>query len=55
MTEEIWSLAKVNQNLKKKMEDAFEEIWKIHQNKKVNLRTAAYILALRRLFKKAIS
>lgn len=53
MTNQQWSLEKVNQNLKTKIEDAFGEVWKIHQEKKVNLRTAAYILALRRLSQKA--
>ena len=52
MNNESWSLEKVNQNLKSKMENAFEEVWEIHQDKKVNLRTAAYILALQRLSQK---
>ncbi len=50
---ERWSLEKVNKNLKKKMEIAFEEVWKIHLDKKVDFRTAAYILALQRLSEKA--
>lgn len=50
---EDWSLEKVNSKLKEKMEDAFEEIWKIHQEKRVSYRIAAYILALRRLSIKA--
>ena len=53
MHEERWSLEKVNEKLKEKMEKAFEEVWKIHKDKKVTLRTAAYILALKRLSKKA--
>lgn len=48
---ERWDLEKVNKDLKDKMENAFEEVWKIHQDKKVNLRIAAYVLALQRLFK----
>ncbi|MBI2338255.1 Glu/Leu/Phe/Val dehydrogenase [Candidatus Daviesbacteria bacterium] len=48
-----WSLAKVNKSLQKKMKESFEEIWKIHKEKKVNFRTAAYILALQRLAHKA--
>ncbi len=48
---ERWGLEKVNKGLKDKMENAFEEVWKIRQDKKVNLRIAAYVLALRRLFK----
>lgn len=53
INEEIWSLEKVNNKLKKKMEDAFEKVWEIHKDKKVNLRIAAYILALQRLSEKA--
>lgn len=53
INEEIWSLEKVNNKLKKKMEDAFEKVWEIHKEKKVNLRIAAYILALKRLSEKA--
>ncbi|MBU1000421.1 Glu/Leu/Phe/Val dehydrogenase [Patescibacteria group bacterium] len=52
MKNEKWNLEKVNKKLQKKMEDAFANVWKIHQEKKVSLRTAAYILALQRLFKK---
>lgn len=51
--EERWSLEKVNERLKAKMIDAFENIWKIHKEKNVSLRTAAYIVALQRLAKKA--
>lgn len=50
---EKWSLEKVNKKLKMKMKDSFEEIWKLHQDKKVNFRTSAYILALQRLAQKA--
>jgi len=53
MHKEKWSLEKVNEKLKEKMVKAFDEIWKIHKEKKVNLRMAAYILALQRLTKKA--
>lgn len=49
---EKWSLKKVNKKLKEKMADAFEQIWKIYTSEKVDWRTAAYILALRRLFQK---
>ena len=48
---EKWDLKKVNSKLKEKMEKAFEEVWKISKDKKVDLRTAAYILALQRLNK----
>ncbi|MBI2039776.1 Glu/Leu/Phe/Val dehydrogenase [Candidatus Microgenomates bacterium] len=46
---EKWSLEKVNRGLKEKMVKAFEKVWKIYKEKKVDLRTAAYILALQRL------
>lgn len=49
---ESWSLEKVNQKLKDKMENAFDDIWKIHLEKKVDLHVSAYILALQRLSKK---
>ena len=49
---EKWTLEKVNKKLKSKMEKAFDEVWEIHQSKKVTLRTAAYILALKRLSEK---
>ena len=60
MHKEIWPLEKVNDKLKDKMIDAFNKVWEIHQDlpagrqgKKVTLRTAAYILALKRLAEKA--
>ncbi len=49
MKTEKWKLERVNSELKTKMIKAFEEVWKIHQEKKVSPRTAAYILALQRL------
>lgn len=49
MHKEKWDLDKVNSKLQEKMERAFEEIWQISKQKKVSLRTAAYILALQRL------
>ena len=53
MHNEKWDLEKVNRKLEEKMIKAFEEVWKIHKEKKVILRTAAYILALQRLAEKA--
>lgn len=52
MTNEKWSLEKVNQKLKKKMENSFDKIWEVGEKKRVNLRAAAYILAIRRLSEK---
>ncbi len=49
MKNQKWPLEKVRKELKKKMIKALGEVYLIHQQKKVNLRTAAYILALQRL------
>ena len=53
MKEECWTLEKVRTKLKEKMVKAFDGVWEIHKKKKVDLRTAAYILALQRLSFKA--
>lgn len=53
MKNQSWSLQKVRTRLKQKMVSAFDGVWKIKTSKKVSLRTAAYILALRRLSEKA--
>lgn len=53
MKDEKWSLKEVETKLKKAMIIAFEEVWKIHKEKGVPLRIAAYVLALRRLSKSA--
>lgn len=44
-----WPLEKVRKELKKRLVKALENVWQIHEQKKVSLRTAAYILALQRL------
>lgn len=54
MHQEKWSLEKVNDKLNMKMVKAFGEVWKIHKEKGVNLRIAAYILALQRLSTKSL-
>jgi glutamate dehydrogenase/leucine dehydrogenase len=46
---ERWSEEKVNQKLKAKMESAFEAIWKEAQKSRVDLRTAAFIVAIKRI------
>jgi glutamate dehydrogenase (NADP+) len=53
MKNQNWTLQKVRTNLKEKMVAAFDSVWEIHKKKKVDLRTAAYILALQRLTAKA--
>lgn len=52
MTNKKWSLEKVNSQLKEKMETAFASVWQIAQEKRVNLRIAAYILALKTIASK---
>lgn len=47
--QESWSLERVREELKEKMTHAFDEVWGISQERKVILRTAAFILALERL------
>ncbi len=46
---EHWTKEQVNTKLKDKMEKAVDAIWEISQKKKVDLRTAAYILAVQRI------
>lgn len=53
MTNEHWSRDRVIADLKKYMEKAFEEVWKIYQQEKVSMRLAAYAIALQRLSRKA--
>lgn len=51
MHSESWKLKEVEDKLKEKMVKAFMEVWKISKEMQVNLRAAAYILALKRLQK----
>lgn len=48
-----WKLEKVEEKLHEYMVEAFENVWQISKKKKVNLRTAAYIVALQRICEKA--
>lgn len=43
---EKWSESTVNNKLEEKITGAFEEVWKTKEDKKVDLRLAAYILAV---------
>ncbi|MBI4038113.1 Glu/Leu/Phe/Val dehydrogenase [Candidatus Daviesbacteria bacterium] len=52
MKAENWPYQKVVSKLKAKMIKAFGEVWNIRGQEKVNLRKAAYILALQRLTSK---
>lgn len=44
-----WTKEKVEKELKQKIVEAFLDVWKTHLDKKVDLRTAAYVVALKRL------
>jgi glutamate dehydrogenase (NAD(P)+) len=44
-----WELARVRQELDKIMLDSFDRVWKIAEDKKVSLRTAAYLLGIGRV------
>lgn len=48
-----WLLNKVRTKLKEKMVEAFDNVWETHKKERVDLRTAAYIVALKRLTAKA--
>lgn len=49
MQDQRWGLDEVRTKLKEKMTTALNNVWEISQEKKIPLRTAAYILALNRL------
>ncbi len=44
-----WELSRVRQELDKILEESFEKIWKIATDKKVSLRTAAYLIGIGRV------
>ena len=45
----MWEEEFINNNLKKIMKRAFEDVWKVHSEHKVTLRMAAYMVALDRV------
>lgn len=45
----FWSENQVNSELEKSMVESFNDVYNIHNKQKVNMRTAAYILALKRV------
>jgi len=47
----FWKLDRINEELKRIILDAFEETYKISQERNIQLRTAAYIIAVGRLAK----
>lgn len=48
-----WDLEEVNQNLKKKISAAFDQVWNVSQKQKTSLRVAAFIVAVDRVAKAA--
>lgn len=46
LQELTWSLEEVNAKLETKMQSSFKQIWRIHKDRNVSLRTAAFMLAL---------
>ncbi|WP_455279312.1 hypothetical protein [[Eubacterium] cellulosolvens] len=44
-----WSLVGVNNRLEARMVDSFEQVYKISEQMNERIRTAAYVLALKRL------
>jgi len=47
----FWKLDRINKELKRIIIEAFEETYRIAQERKINLRTAAYIIAVGRIAK----
>lgn len=46
-----WELDRIRQNLEAKLSQAFESVWQMANESKVNLRTAAYMVAIERVRK----
>lgn len=49
MDETAWTLDEVNTRLKEKMIDAFDVIWKYYKDYGLDLRSAAYVIAVKRI------
>ena len=49
-----WEEVDVNAKLARKMEVAFEEIWRVAKEKQLSLRTAAFVIAVQRVARAAI-
>ena len=47
----FWDLERINKELKRIMIEAFEDVYKLHKDRKITLRTAAYIIAVSRIAK----
>jgi glutamate dehydrogenase (NAD(P)+) len=44
-----WTEEEVNSKLDKAMTDAFKDVWEVHQESKLPLRTSAFVKALQRV------
>ncbi|MEL7336992.1 MAG: glutamate dehydrogenase, partial [Planctomycetota bacterium] len=44
-----WSLNRVRQELDRTMTEAFEEVWQLSQKEGVSLRTAAFMIGIKRV------
>ncbi|MBI2617805.1 Glu/Leu/Phe/Val dehydrogenase [Candidatus Gottesmanbacteria bacterium] len=51
---EHWNASEVERKLKEKMESAFEAVWEKQIEKKVDLRTASYIVAITQIMEKFV-
>jgi glutamate dehydrogenase (NAD(P)+) len=49
LQEYFWTEREVNLRLRDVMQRAFDGVWKIHRERKVDLRTAAYLIAVKRV------
>ena len=49
LTRESWTEEEVNEKLEKRIVSSFNDVYKISQEKKVHMRTAAYVLAVGRI------
>jgi glutamate dehydrogenase (NAD(P)+) len=45
----FWDLAEVRERLTKAMTNAFEEVWSLAGARKIDMRSAAYLLAVQRV------
>jgi len=47
----FWDLDRINKELKRILIEAFEDVYKVYEERKIQLRTAAYIIAVSRIAK----
>lgn len=47
----FWDLDRINRELKRILTEAFEDVYKVYKERKISLRTAAYIIAVSRIAK----